>query len=349
MCTYKRYIITSVLLLAVLFAPVRSARAFWNDYDVELFAQYLDVAWDEYKGILMGSLKSAAYEAIASKVSSLINGGDSGQARFITNWEDFLYGAAERETKIVINDFFTSTFGGASSSSYVSSSAQTSTSATASIPLTSTNYAAYLEQNAREAVFHQNKDLYKYTMNEYCGGDPSKMFSEGNWQCVNAYFSNIAYNSTYGFNQTTQSVAYSEYEKQVKKNVSQSIAYDGFKAVQDKLSSNLVATPGSIVASVQKSLYNAILNVPGNASNPWELIQLSAATFVNGFITDLFNQASAQVENTVNTAVKKGIDTIADKIGDAEVSASTTFNSVSESETNQSKWNFVGTGSGSGL
>ncbi|MCX6765432.1 MAG: hypothetical protein NT136_00450 [Candidatus Moranbacteria bacterium] len=111
-----------VLVLASFFfafnnVPRAQAGVWGEDIAAAVLKQTMEVIQREIEGAILGSLKMTALQMMNTQVGNLIGGTGMGNAMFITDWQQFLYTNPARNTEFYLNDFFTLTTGGRSSTS----------------------------------------------------------------------------------------------------------------------------------------------------------------------------------------------------------------------------------------
>jgi hypothetical protein len=111
---YKK-VIALVLILSFLTITIpRPARAdFWGAaWSAVFLKQTLEITYEKIKTTIVATLKMNAIRTIQGRMMSLIGGGGGGQPQIVTNWRETIYGSANKEASVVVNDYFASTKSG---------------------------------------------------------------------------------------------------------------------------------------------------------------------------------------------------------------------------------------------
>ncbi|MFZ2299543.1 MAG: hypothetical protein WAW00_00195 [Candidatus Moraniibacteriota bacterium] len=285
----KRRIVFSVLFISMLlFSVPRGAHAdYWG-------ASYAAVGMDQMisqikraiEGALLGALKSAAIQALNQQVGQLIGGGSSsGQALFITNYDDFLYKGPAQRTELYMNDFFTMTTRGKGSSANYSGAGSSGG--------IGGNYASYLTSVGKQATVQQGAprttNLEEYT------SSPQAMFAEGDWRAFNAFFSNPA-NNPYGYSLQAEQAYQNKLAQEQQEALVQAQSAGGFLPSR---SGNTVVAPGGSIQAAQTDVQNLPNTFLATATNPGELLSGVIAAMANKMVSGLIQNGIGQVQSNV--------------------------------------------------
>ena len=233
------------------------------------------------KGALLGSLKSAAIQMLNNQIDRLIGGNSVGQALFITDYQEFLYGTSQQQVELFMNDFFTRTTRGMGSSANYIATGEIGSELTG-------NYANYLIAQAENALPDAEQgaeegclDLYEYVES------PEAMFTDGDWRALNAFFSNPC-NNTFGYTLMTEAAYQEKFTEEVEaaKLKAQS---SGF--VPQEVDGKVV-TPAATIEGLATNVQDIGNRMIAAASNPGE--------FLSGVVVSMVNQ-------TVNKLVQRGV------------------------------------------
>lgn len=305
----KRFLIGVFLIGMLFFAQGKPvyAGAWGESIGSAFLKQGLEKVYNYIQNTLLANLKVMAYQFLSRQITSVIsgNGLSGGGAQFITDWENFLYDEAGKQTRLVVRDFFTETLRGAESSTYIPLGSEGEGTET------EMSYPQYLKEIAADTIINEGKG--EYTLNQYCAS-PSMMFTSEDMRCFDAYWVNPM-NNPYGFVQATQEIYQSEKEKQEEIKKTQAIAYDGYKGVADKETGKIV-TPGSTIRGIFDSLNNQLIGLPSSAKSPEEIAAMSASMFINSLLQQALQQGLARVENELTTLAEQKINEAIEKATD---------------------------------
>ena len=139
-------LLSAVLFGSVLFTtPTAHADVWGAAFGATLLDQVITTIKTQLKAALLGTLKVAATEVINSKVGQMIGGTTAGNARFVTDWNEFLYQKPAAEVELYMNDFFSKvTLGKNAQANYVGIGD--------TLKNVEVNDAAYLTKNASRSV-----------------------------------------------------------------------------------------------------------------------------------------------------------------------------------------------------
>lgn len=281
------------------------------------------------EGVMLGSLKMTAMNLLNSQIGQLIGGGGiAGSPRFITNWQDELFLAPQRNAQLYMNDFFTvSTRGMASSANYsgrgsgIGSVIFTDSSRQGKLnnplalndPLTLRaegivlpggigsigvgNYPQYLERIGRAAI---SGDNYRtMTLQEFTSS-PAEMFRTGNWRAFDAFVSNPM-NNPYGYSIVAEQTYQRQLELEKEIARTKAIAYQGFKGTE--AAGGMITTPGSTIKSLMDDANDFGNKIIAGATNPAELAGSLASAAVSKAINGLVNYGVNQVTSVITKPI----------------------------------------------
>ena len=276
------------LIGVVLFSAPQAARAgTWGEsYAAQGMTQMIDEVQRAIEGALLGALKTAAVQALNQQVGQLIGGGNSsGQALFVTNYNDFLYQAPAQRTELYMNDFFTMTTRGKGSS--------TNYSGAGSSGGIGGNYSSYLESVGRQATVQQGAprttNLEEYTTS------PQAMFAEGDWRAFNAFFSNPA-NNPYGYSLQAEQAYQNKLEQEQREALVKAQSAGGFLPSEQ---GGTVVAPGGSIQAAQNDVQNLPNQVLATADNPAELLSGIIGAMANKLVSGLIQNGIGQVQSNV--------------------------------------------------
>ncbi len=269
------------------FVSPQAARAdYWgSSYYAEYAKQIMEVIARTIEGALLGALKAAAIQMLNQQVGQLIGGGgSSGQALFITNYNDFLYQGPAQQAELYMNDFFTMTTRGKGSSANYSGVGESGG--------IGGNYASYLVSVGKQATVQsgapRTTNLEEYT------ASPQAMFAEGDWRAFNAFFSNPA-NNPFGYSLQAEQ-AYQNKLAQEQQIALAKKSEGGFLPSQQ---GNTVVAPAGVIQAAQIQVQNLPNTFLASASNPEELIAGVVAAMANKMISGLIQNGIGQVQSNI--------------------------------------------------
>jgi hypothetical protein len=302
--------IKKILPLFLLFAFlnmvfVSSARAdYWG---ATMGATYFQITTEKMlKGIedtLVANLKIAAIRIINGRLSVLLTGSAGqygGGGAVIGNWQDFVYGTAQRYALAATNDFFTQIRSG--------------------IPNTLANRVVGPAQKAvAEGVWNAPPDLQNYVAN----GDASQIFSGGTrnpwmaWRMAAMPQNDLAFMYL-----RASSIKQATYDQQAELQKAQGIAGQGYKSVDhsklttvtasngkqvsvpagsDYTGTQSITTPGSTV----KSISEEILKMPLSMLNYASTIPQVVTSMVNSMITQVIQSGVNKLTDPIDQQIIK--------------------------------------------
>jgi hypothetical protein len=280
----RNYLLTIIILSLVLVIPKNAYAVAWPDIIGQAFGSALDEMLKQIEGMIMGAAKQAAVQAIEGQVSNIIGGGKSGSdgAMFVTDPEKFLTIDPQKDTKVLMNDFFSKTSRGTNSSMNYSSSQSSGGGGGGG------SYTKQFEEQAKQSISgdYPQADLQQYTT------DTSDLFGQGNWRTFNAYISNPA-NNTFGYTLMSQQAYMDELQNKKDEAMTKFIAYQGYKGVE---SDGKVTTPGSTVAAS----YNNVLDIGNKALADAKTIPEVITAAVTRIITKTITEGIGEIQNNMD-------------------------------------------------
>lgn len=297
-----RFLVTIVFVLALSFAPLRTVRA--DTWGANLIAvmvqQMMERIQRSIEGVMLGSLKLAATQMLNSQVGQLVGGASVGQALFITDFNDFLYQGPKQRAELYMNDFFTlTTRGQSSSANYV---------AVGDSGGIGGNYQSYLVSAAKEATIEsggpKTYDLDQYTAN------PETMFAEGDFRAFNAFFSNPA-NNPYGYVLEAEGAYQGKLamEREIAVTKAQS---SGFLPSEQN---GMVTTPAAAIEGLVTSVQNIPNQIIAAAQNPGELLSGVITGMANKMINNLVQKGIGQIQANIQREIGNVTSQINSQLG----------------------------------
>jgi len=280
---YKRLILAIFVCFFFLSSPLTTpkAHALWPDIPGFTYKQMLEDIRDRIKGILMGMLKQQAISTITKQVDSMISGGGKGgNAKFITDWESYLFKTPDNNTKLYMNDYLSKiTSGRGSISGYKSEGFGIGGGSGG-------NYASQLVSMAKSNTISKKDPAFSYE------GNPANMFSGGNFKNFNSYLSGI--NNPWAFDINAQN----EYQK--KKSEERKLAetkaksyLGGIGVGEGANGKGKITLPGSAVVGAKINSMDLGNKVLASATHPEEVI----TALVSKILTQALKQGISMVES----------------------------------------------------
>lgn len=283
----KRKIILSIITLAVLvIIPFHRARAdVWGANAMAAILKHTMERIDaEIHGAIMGALKIAAAESINSTVSSLISGGGTSGAMFITDWDDWLYNQPAEQTKLYMNDFLTlTTAGKGSSSNYIATGQGEGVTGSA------------LAQHIQSYKNSMENNIPQYDLDSTCE-DLSTVPSSEFWRCWSASHSNDM-NNYFGRELVWDSASISKQTREEQKAAYTAMSYKGFKP---QTSGSSVITPGSTIADMYSNTQDLGNKIIASAQSIPEVITAVVTRIATNAIRQGIGNAQRNVQREIN-------------------------------------------------
>lgn len=302
---FRRYVIVSLFGFFLItnlfsFAPPAHAQV-WGAVNIfsDLMIQIVETVKKQIEGAILGTLKVAAIEIINSKVGQMIGGSTAGNARFVTDWNEFLYVQPAQEVQLFMNDFFsTATKGKYAQTNYVGIGDRSSD--------VSGNYPTYLVERSKQAIGgDEQTEEMTYNLDDYTAS-PDEMFASGDFRALGSFFSNPL-NNPFGFSDVAQQKYREELNKKVEllKTEQQS---SGYKAPKDA-NGNTIA-PLATLEGMQKDAMNIGNQLIAAATNPGEFLAGVVGAMVNKTITNIVQRGVGKVQ----ASIKKEINAFDNKV-----------------------------------
>ncbi len=168
----------SALIFSFSFFPALRAQAWLSPASAVLNAS-IQIMYKTVMGILLGAAKQAAVKAINGEISAMVGGSSSGNAMFVTDWQDYLIKQPEQKTKVYLNAYIDQvTSGRGSISQYIPAGSE-------GVGLSGGNYLNSLKVGIQNTIINPSVPKVTYV------GDPSQMFAQGNFRNMSLYLSGI--------------------------------------------------------------------------------------------------------------------------------------------------------------
>lgn len=303
----KIIIFAAILFFSGIFSVAPARAGMWGESIMAEEMGQMETAIQKIiNGVIMGAAKQAAVKAIEGQISNVVSGGGSGtgDAMFVTNWQEYLYQKPAENTKLFMNDWFDAIGGGRSSSTnYLSAGS-------------SGNYSGQLVEQAKNSLLNSQPptmDIQEYAK------DPTQPFAEGNWRAFNALISNPV-NNAFGLALSAQQAYLSKLEEEQQKANTQAIAYQGFLATTEGGSGGggglfgssgsskepTVTTPGIITKEIQAYAENMSGETVVQARDIPEVITALVTKLVTKTITQGIGKAAQNAQRNDSSTGTSG-------------------------------------------
>lgn len=268
------------------YAPPAHA-SMWGLVDIfgDLIQNMMERMQRQIEGAVIGSLKMAAVQMLNQQVGQLIGGGAAGQARFITNYNDFLYQGPAQRTELYMNDFFTlTTRGKGSSANYISAGSGGG------------NYVGYLESVGRKATVESGAPC---TVDLGESANSETMFEEGDFRGFNAFVSNPC-NNPYGYALEAEDAYQGELMRQQQVAAIKAASSGGFLPGEEN---GNVITPAGAIEAMTTNIQKLPMDIIANASNPAELLSGVVSAMATKVVTNLVQNGIGQVQSNIQREI----------------------------------------------
>lgn len=283
------FLLCSIFFSTSVPLPVR-AGVWGESIASSLLKQALETIWEQIQAMLLGVAKRVAVEMARDAANRLIAGGSSKKAAFITDYKEYIYGAALDEGMIYMNDLLTAVTDGKSSAlNYVV--------AGGSLQQLGMNYMNYLnaEVNAAFAA-----DRCKYNLDQYTSNVMLSL-GEGDWRILNAVVSSDC-NSPLALSLKIKEETQRRINQQQEISKTKAIAGQGFTGVEIN---GKTVSPGSVIADVTAQTQTLALELIPTAGNWGELIAAAAGAFANQAMNNLYQKGFEMVSQNISRELGK--------------------------------------------
>lgn len=268
------------------FSPLTVPKAHaWETYITMPLGVMLTNMISIVKGVLLGSLKQAAVKAINGEISAMVGGSSSGNAMFVTDWQDYLIKQPEQKTKVYLNAYIDqATSGRGSLSQYIPAGSE-------GVGLSGSNYNNQLKTGATASIVNPADPKVTYA------GDPSQMFAQGNFRNLSLYLSGI--NNPWAFNLHIQE-KFDETRKNEQLTAAEKVrAGAGFIG---KESDGKTITPGILIKEQMAGVQNMGKIITATATNIPEVITAVVSQMAIQSIQQGVGKVQANIQKEVTTA-----------------------------------------------
>ncbi|MDI6778097.1 MAG: hypothetical protein QMD77_02800 [Patescibacteria group bacterium] len=278
---HKKFIAVFLIFsfLAAVF-PFPAYADFWGaNWVATHLERILEEMYLKIKESIIATLKMQAIRTIQGRMMSLLGGG--GQPQIVTNWRETIYGSANKEASLVVNDYFSSTKSGSGpgGQKIVSAGEQMYNADPRSVKPT---IDRYVPEGRVDKIFDRN-----YTPNPTQAlVDLSKMR-----------------NYPVFYTATAQSIYAVEYGEKAGSEAAKNIAYGGVKGTGDTGSSagkqgevEKITMPGS----VKRDVFSQIMSMPTNMVTLARSIPEIVAAMVTQMLTQTVNRGFSMMNRQID-------------------------------------------------
>lgn len=253
------------------------------------------------KGMIMGSLRTAAISMLSKQMDRFVSGVSGNGARFITNWEDYLIDSPTRNTQRYMNDYVSHALSGKGSTSYKKTSSVLGASTTFGEGFgkamvlgeddeqSNRSYEQDIKEMAQKDIIDDDDWSLDYT------GNPDEMFAGENFADMNNF---IWGNTIWDANEAFQKEKEKQLEKEKQIALAKSLSGQGFISEE---TDGMVTKPAILIKELKANQENMPNLAIANASSLGELIAAAASKAISSSI----NKAISGVEKTINREVTK--------------------------------------------
>lgn len=299
MKTNKFKIIKIILLITFLvnifcFLPNKNAKAGWPTNDLPSWMDYINTKINE---MLVPMLKQKAVKIVHDRMMVLMTG-RTNRSLIIADYEDYIFGSAQRDAALFANSFFRSMEGAVSDS----------TQRMQKIAMESIeNEILSVEKTVEKSLSNIDKTLTEGTEDLL---NPAKGGGEA------ALVKTISGGNPLEVNYDTGALVASAMQKAQRTAEAQAIAGGGVDGVK-KEGTNLITMPGKILGEMMATAESLPMMITAYADSIPEVAASMAVNIVSGVIDSEIAKVTAPIDNklaNLNKTVTGGINDIKKKI-----------------------------------
>lgn len=291
----SRKFIAAFLISVVLVttsAPLPARAGVWGESIAGEFLGFaLKTIWEQIKAILFGIAKRVAVGIARDQANRLTSGGMDKKPAFITDYRQFLIGAAIDEGLLYMDDLLSQTMGGKQSYlNYVASGG--------SIQALGKQYMSLLNSEVKSAF---STDNCKYNLDQYTS-NPLASIAKGDLRVLNAQVTFPCNNPLGLTNQTRQNVQRNVNARKKQSEV-EALVGKGFKCIEDK--NKKCITPASVISDLTSSAQELPFQLITGSKEWGELLSSAAGAFVNQALSNLYQKGFEDVSKKINRELGK--------------------------------------------
>ena len=279
----KLFSLTLVFLALLAFSPQTAHAMIWgeSEYGAQFLKEGLEEMYNKVQDTIIATLKMNAIRTVQSRMMSIVGGGaGGGQPQIVTNWQDTIYGSANKEATLVVRDYFSQTqsaAGGMGGQRIVSAGQKMYATDPTSITPT-------IDQYVKEGRVNRIFDT-RYTPNPTQAlVDLSKMRNNPAFYAMNA-----------------QGLYAASYSEKAGAESAKNIAYGGFKGSEKKNSTTgqeSITMPGSM----KRDIFSEIANMPTKMVTLAQSIPEVVASLITQMLTQTINQGFSMMNQQMDRA-----------------------------------------------
>lgn len=298
----KKVIFIIFLIFSATFAPIHTTNA-WLSIPAAIIGDVMDWLMESIEGMITGIIKQAGATAINKMMSSIVGGGSSSQAMFITDWEDYLRRQPEQQAQSYMNDYLTQmTQGRGSVSSYTPAPSFEGVGNGAF----NTGVSAYGNYSSRlqalgQSLLSANTGSAPIPQPTF-SGNPGNMFDQFSFKQLDVYTSGV--NNPWAFANAFESKNAQILAEQKRIAETKAMANAGFIG---KETNGITISPGALVKDKMAQTEDIGNKILANADG--------IAAVMTAVVTQLVTKSIEQGIGNVQAKVQKEIVTVANKAG----------------------------------
>ncbi len=308
-----QWVFASVLLWNFLFLVPQAHAQMWGTSNIfsDLMMNIVEIIQTQLKAALLGTLKVAATEIINSKVGQMVGGTTVGNAKFVTDWNQFLYTKPAETTSLYMNDFFSKVTQGKDVAINYVGIGDTSSNVGG-------NYVATLVEKAKASIAASNsqgsEELPELTYNLDDYGNPNEIFGNGDWGGFNAFITNPL-NNPMGFEMISTQVFQRQLaqKQEEAKTEAQSSGYLGVKNKDGK-----TIAPQATIEAMHKDAMNIGNTIIAAATEPGEFLSGVILALVNKTVTNIVQNGAGKIQASIKKEIKAYDAKVSKKIGEVD-------------------------------
>lgn len=299
--TFKKIIFICFLSVALVFMPIQAhkAGALWGEFPAQILANVLTQIREMIMGIIMGMMKQMATQMLNREMGNMIGGSSSQNAKFITDWKDYMFTQPQQKANQFMNDYLSQvTRGRGSYSGYMSTSEGFGNGAFMQ-GMGGGNFIQSMVEGAKRQTTEQVEAAITYV-----GNPAQNLFAGGNFNNLNLYLSGI--NNPWAFNINAQQKYQEQLTKQQEIAKTMGMSYQGFIGT---MSGNMITNPGSLIKENMANVQDLGNKVLANAKSIPEVItsivqQIITKAIQNG-IGNAQRNVQREIQNVQNQATQQ--------------------------------------------
>ena len=289
-----RKFLASILIGTILLttsAPVTVQAGVWGESIAGTFlGEILDKIWQVIQGILFGIAKKVAVGMARDAANRLTAGGMDKKPAFITDYRQYIFGAAIDEGLLFMDDLLTQSTGGKGSTlNYVA--------AGGSVQALGKQYLSLLNSEVKSSFANDN---CKYNLDQYTP-NPLSSIAKGDFRVLNAV---VTYpcNNPLGMTNIAKQNVQRQVSARQKESEIKAIAGKGFTGVEVN---GKIVSPGSIIEGITTDAQTMAGKLITYSQGWSELLAAAAGAFVNQALSNMYQKGFEDVSKKINRELGK--------------------------------------------